>query len=286
MFSKIQHLSIANQKAIVSRVKRLAKLVNLNNPLEVEKCIYGLKVSNNYRNKLFLAYQYYCDANGIAYKKPRNQKVKPYVIHVPTEERINKIIACCGWVYSVVYSLSKYGLRPQEIANLTLKNLDLENGLLTVPSSKLGNQRTLKLDSKTVAMLKDYIHRKRISNINQKLFASARKIKEKWRFYRKRAYEKFKDVELLKIRLYDLRHWFATTTYMKTRDIFHVKYVLGHRNINNTMIYIHLANSLSNFSDEYHVRVARNLQEACSLIEQGFEYVTEMDGAKIFRKRK
>jgi len=32
--------------------------------------------------------------------------------------------------------------------------------------------------------------------------------------------------------------------------------------------------------------VAKTLQEACNLIEQGFEYVTEMDGVKIFRKRK
>jgi len=34
------------------------------------------------------------------------------------------------------------------------------------------------------------------------------------------------------------------------------------------------------------VRVAENLQEACQLVEAGFEYVTEMDGVKIFRKRK
>ncbi|MBS7636463.1 site-specific integrase [Candidatus Bathyarchaeota archaeon] len=75
----------------------------------------------------------------------------------------------------------------------------------------------------------------------------------------RKAYEKFKDPKLLKIRLYDLRHWFATTTYMKTRDIFHEKYVLGHRNINKTMIYIP---------------------------GQRFEYVTEMDNVKISGKRK
>jgi hypothetical protein len=28
------------------------------------------------------------------------------------------------------------------------------------------------------------------------------------------------------------------------------------------------------------------LKEACELLEAGFEYVTEIDGAKIFRKRK
>lgn len=38
--------------------------------------------------------------------------------------------------------------------------------------------------------------------------------------------------------------------------------------------------------DEYNVKVAHDVKEACQLIETGFEYVTEMDGAKIFRKRK
>jgi len=100
------------------------------------------------------------------------------------------------------------------------------------------------------------------------------RLKEKWRFYRQRAYEKFKDPELLKIRLYDLRHWFATTTYLKTRDIFYVKYALGHRNINNTMKYMHLANSLLNYSEEWICRVAKTIEEAQKLIENGFEYFT------------
>jgi hypothetical protein len=38
--------------------------------------------------------------------------------------------------------------------------------------------------------------------------------------------------------------------------------------------------------DEYHAKVARTAKEAVKLIEQGFEYVCEMEGVKIFRKRK
>ena len=32
--------------------------------------------------------------------------------------------------------------------------------------------------------------------------------------------------------------------------------------------------------------VAQNLEDACKLLEVGFEYVTEIDGARVFRKRK
>jgi len=59
--------------------------------------------------------------------------------------------------------------------------------------------------------------------------------------------------------------------------------VLSHKNIKNTLIYIQLVNFES---DEYVAKVAKTLDDACQLVEAGFEYVTEMDGAKIFRKRK
>ena len=47
-----------------------------------------------------------------------------------------------------------------------------------------------------------------------------------------------------------------------------------------------LSFSGSDKADKYHVKVAHSLDEACKLLEVGFEYVTDMDGAKIFRKRK
>ncbi len=39
-------------------------------------------------------------------------------------------------------------------------------------------------------------------------------------------------------------------------------------------------------NDEFHVKVAKSVQEAKQLLEVGFEYVTEMEGVKLFRKRK
>jgi hypothetical protein len=39
-------------------------------------------------------------------------------------------------------------------------------------------------------------------------------------------------------------------------------------------------------SNNYHVKTAKTIKEDEELIEAGFEYVTEKDGAKIYRKRK
>jgi hypothetical protein len=59
--------------------------------------------------------------------------------------------------------------------------------------------------------------------------------------------------------------------------------LLGHKNIRNTLIYTQL---ISIKDDDYVCKTARTIQEATQLIEGGFEYVTEMEGYKLFRKRK
>jgi hypothetical protein len=41
-----------------------------------------------------------------------------------------------------------------------------------------------------------------------------------------------------------------------------------------------------NEDEGFHVSVAHSVEEACKLIEAGFEYVTDMDGAKLFRKKR
>jgi hypothetical protein len=75
--------------------------------------------------------------------------------------------------------------------------------------------------------------------------------------------------------------------YHKTRDILHVQQLLGHRDLRNTLIYINLEKAIfQNADEEYPVKVVEDLQEACKLLEVGFEYVTDLNGVKLFRKRK
>jgi hypothetical protein len=58
---------------------------------------------------------------------------------------------------------------------------------------------------------------------------------------------------------------------------------LGHRNIKTTLVYTHLTSFQEN---EYSCKVDKTLDEAKGLIEAGFEYVTDLGGCKLFRKRK
>lgn len=67
------------------------------------------------------------------------------------------------------------------------------------------------------------------------------------------------------------------------RDILHVMQILGHKNIRNALVYTQLVDFQD---DDYISRVAKTVKGACQLVEAGFEYVTEIEGVKIFRKRK
>lgn len=80
-----------------------------------------------------------------------------------------------------------------------------------------------------------------------------------------------------------MRHFKATMEYKHTRDILHVQRLLGHRALQNTEIYTHL---IEFENDEYYSATATTVEEAKKLIESGFEYVTDIENVKLFRKRK
>jgi integrase len=104
---------------------------------------------------------------------------------------------------------------------------------------------------------------------------------------RLRVARKLENPRLTQITFHTIRHWKGTMEYHKTHDIMHVKTLLGHKSIQSTMLYINLEQAIfDEVDDEFHVKVTETLEEACKLMEVGFEYVTDMDGKKLFRKRK
>jgi len=53
------------------------------------------------------------------------------------------------------------------------------------------------------------------------------------------------------------------------------------------MIYINLDQTIfQDQNDEFTTRVATSIKSARALLEAGFDYAMEMDGVKVFRKRK
>jgi len=279
---KKDQLAESTIKVTDRRLRLITKTVDLDKPEQIKEYLAKIQVKDSYKESLANAYDRYVRYNGLTWDKPSIKRFSqpPYV---PTTEETTMLIANAGRTYSLILSMLRDGgFRPIEIERMTLKWLDLNRGTVNVQTAKHGNGRTLQLKSQTVAMLKEYIERNNFS-LNDNLFAKTTTVRSAYRKIRKRTAKKLKRPELLKVSLYSFRHYFATMLYHKTKDILYVKQQMGHKRLENTLIYTHLINFAD---DEWTHGTAQNLAEACKLIDAGFEYVTEMDGIKLFRKRK
>jgi hypothetical protein len=80
----------------------------------------------------------------------------------------------------------------------------------------------------------------------------------------------------------------ATIEHHKTKDPWHVKTILGHKSIQSTETYIHLEKMMydGETNNQFIVKVANTMEDAIKLMEVGFEYHAEIEGNKLFRKRK
>jgi integrase len=194
------------------------------------------------------------------------------------------LIANSGWIQSIKLRISmETGLRPIELCNLKTKDIDLEQKLIYPTTAKHGSARKLKISEKLKNTLQNHIAKYKL-NPNDKIFkGNATYYGNNFRAMRNNLAKKLQDQTIKTIRLYDFRHYFATMTYHKTQNLIYTKQQLGHKRIETTLIYTQL---LDLNDDEWTCKGATNKNEAMQLIEAGFEYITEIDGTKLFRKRK
>lgn len=175
--------------------------------------------------------------------------------------------------------LKETGMRIGESWNLEWIDIDNENRTVTCTPEKHGTPRQFKVSNKLLAMLN------MLPKKGNKVFGGTSSIGHRYNFttQRKRLAKKLQNPRLQKISFHSLRHWKATMEYHRTKDILHVKEMLGHRQLSSTMVYTHLVQFENN---DYHVKTAKNLKEACELAKVGFSYFTEIQGVQVFRKPK
>lgn len=194
------------------------------------------------------------------------------------------LISNAGRSMSIKLQLSmETGLRPVELMRLKVKDIDLTQRLVYPTTAKHGSNRTLKISQQLANKIQSHIIQEKLNQDNQLFKGNATRYGKHFRESRNYLAQKLGDPTLRNIRLYDFRHYFATTLYHKTKDLLYVKQQMGHKRIDTTLIYTQLLNLNE---DEWIVKVAKNLEEATKLLETGFDYVTEMDGIKLFRIRK
>ena len=267
----------------------LSEHADLNNPEPVKFYIARLKkkdgtdAGNGYKHNLQLAYDKYCEYYGIEWT-PTEYKRQSRAFRIPTTKQLEMLIAHARTTMSTKLRLSKEtGLRPVELCNLRVKDVDMETRTIYPSTAKYGAPRKLKISTSLKTALQRHIDKKNLKPKDKLFKGDSAYYSKLYRQLRNTLAEKLCKPELKSIRLYDFRHYFATMLYHKTRDILLVKQQMGHRKLETTLIYTQL---LSLNDDEWTCKTASNVKESKQLIEAGFEYVTEQNGLKLFRKRK
>jgi integrase len=270
-------------RAVGKRLRHLSKYCLLENPEFVKGFIAEKSCSMAFKESLVEAYDLYCRANGIAWSKPFYERYDK-MPKIPTEENLNMIIANASKKFALILSMMRdLGTRPIELTWLKLRDIDLQSGIVNITSAKHCIGRALRLKSQTLMMLNAYVLRKKLNQNDIVFPISSGSISNAYRRIRNRLAEKLGDMSLKSIRLYDFRHFKASMEYHKTKDLLHVKQLLGHKDLRTTLRYTQL---IDFGTEEFHSATAKTVEEAAKLIEQGFDYVTEIDGIKLFRKRK
>ncbi|MEM1563713.1 MAG: tyrosine-type recombinase/integrase [Candidatus Bathyarchaeia archaeon] len=274
------------ETTINSKDKRLSRLIklgaNLFDPESVKEVLATQNWKESSKETTAYAYDLFARWLGIKWDKPRYRPPRKLPF-IPQEREIDDLIAGCNSVYASTFLqiLKETGARAGEAFNLKWIDIDLERKTITITPEKGSNPRLFRISNKLATMLSS------LPRNGERVFSKYRNLRSlssNFERNRKRIAFKLGNPRLLKISFHTLRHWKATMEYHKTKDILHVMEMLGHRNIKNTLVYTQLINSEG--EDEYICKVAKSVEQAAELIEAGFEYVCEIDGIKLFRKRK
>jgi len=256
---------------------------DLTNPENVKEVIAKYKSwSDGTKANAVTAYNSLLEMWGIIWKPPRYRQPESLPF-IPLETEIDALInGAAKKLACFLQGMKDTGADPGELARLEWTDINFQAKSVSIRHPVKGhNPRVIPV---TDAFLGRLGAMQRTSN---RIFASVRGVNANFTTQRKRIARVTGNPRILEIMFRTLRHWKGTMEYHKTKDILHVKKILGHKSIQSTMIYINLEAALfDERSDEFHVKVAETMDEACKLIEAGFDFVTDMDNAKIFRKRK
>ncbi len=272
-----------SQATITGRVKLLNRLLrlgaNFSDEESIKEIIANQQWSVSRKVNAVDAYDSLLKMQGKTWTPPilyRRVRKLPFI---PTESEIDQLIAATSARISTYLQLLKEtGMRCGEASQLKWTDIDLENRSVRITPEKGSNPRILPLSTKLIDML-NALQKKTLTVFG----VSSELMRRNYSKQRKAIAAKLKNPRIQQITFHTFRHWKATMEYYKTRDILHVQQVLGHKSLNKTMLYTQL---IGFKNDDFTARIAHNEEEACQLIETGYEFVCDFNDNKLFRKRK
>lgn len=255
------------------------KGANLLDPENVKTVIAQQKWSGG--TKMLVVYAYDLMVKHILkteWTRPK-YKQEEHLPFIPKETELDQLIAACRSKRMAAYlrTLKETFADPTEA--LRIRWTDLSGNILTINHPVKGHKcGQYKISSKLVAMLNS------LPKKSERIFPTTYKTTVgSYHKVRKRTAQNTQNPRLSSISLTTFRHWGGTMIAHRTNgNVLKVQKALRHKNIKNTMKYINLINFQDN---EYDIETAETLEEAKKLLKTGYDYVTDMNGVKIFRNQ-
>ena len=165
-----------------STIKKVAKLLrhlkrncNTQEPEEVKLYIANKTCGNGHKENLVEAYACVIKSLGLTWEQPFYQRYDKKR-RAPKEELVDFLINHARIEVSLKLSISKdLGQRPAELTWLTIKDIDLTTGLVSITGAKHTVGRDGKLKPKTLELLKIFMQTKHL-NANSHIQRQIRKL--------------------------------------------------------------------------------------------------------------
>jgi site-specific recombinase XerD len=187
--------------------------------------------------------RYACKLRGLEYRQfslPEIEKPEKLPV-VLSQQEVKRLLGVCTLLKHRILLGLTYGcgLRCGEVRNLKVADADLDRGMLHVRHGKGGKDRYLPLGAMLIRGIQTYLATEKPSNWLFEGVGGAVFSQRGTQWVVEQAVKKagiIKDVST-----HTLRHSYATHLLEQGLDIVSIQYLLGHENIETTMIYLHLA---------------------------------------------
>ncbi|MFH1310460.1 MAG: tyrosine-type recombinase/integrase [Candidatus Omnitrophota bacterium] len=202
----------------------------INSELVVMRMMFRLAVQWHYAEKN--------PTDGVS-KLKVPQKVAPRFL---SEEECQKLLTNCEkWLYPVFYMFLSTGLRKSELENLEWRDIDFDRKKLKIVAkddwAPKTNEREIPINENLQNLLKKH---KKTVNSSKYVFPG----EDGNKIFKNRLLRRIKTLarrlKLGDINVHTLRHTFASHLVMKGVDLTTIKQLMGHSDIETTMIYSHL----------------------------------------------
>ena len=235
----------------VRRIKHFTKIIDVYDPdlLKIHQyCRDELKRGKS-QNTLRLEMQdlkHWCEYKGIDIELPRFKKRPNPPPFVPSDEQVKQILSYCEryprevWLRNkVLYEIGAFcGLRVGEVTNLRMDDISLDDSTVYVRSEKGEQDRIVGIPDFVISDIRDYL--KFRMPTDPRAFFTTKEGRMPYEYIRSLTAKIGHKLNMPKLHYHSLRHYYATLLLNLNRDLREIQLLLGHANVQTTVVYTHV----------------------------------------------